>query len=445
MDEDAQILQNSPLLQPSIPVTVPPPLSFEPPPPNPTAPDLSALGLTTAAAASRSNSDASSEGVAAATAPPPSAMMAMQTVPCRTEDPIRLPSLLGTLTETAQAVLREHNRRASSSHHADDTHTATRVDSVQEGVEHITLDKNLKIRTQSISHADESHEGTLVQSPLSRHMIKREDSSSDRQLPMVSPSPASAVASPRSQQLPSIRHLTGQLTELAEAATQQDMRAAQGRNSPPDHYQHHHQQQQQPPQPHRQHSHSLSSATSQSPMPFFSSYATNSNGNHAHASSPGGHSYTYSRSPSTIVGDHIPPHQQPHHHQSHHQSQPPTFSHVNYNSAGTPTDRRASSATELSRNPWSAGPLRTLSSSGGDSGPPTVASTSTEGSHSTAHTTPSEHGVAGGNPMEHTGSSGGSSSHHASRQLPIVAGMPPTFQCDHEGCSASFQTQYLLR
>ncbi|KAF1827831.1 uncharacterized protein K489DRAFT_29270 [Dissoconium aciculare CBS 342.82] len=305
----------------------------------------------------------------------------------------RLPSIFDTFVErsairagleaTAAAVLQEANKQASPRY---EHHAIPRTDPGMLSSPYSRPSTGLKLRTRSTSLSEtgvHQHGTTLANSPsLYRHVIQRDEGMPDR-LPAVSPP---AVTSPQSQQLPSIRHL--QLSELAEVATQQDTRA--------------------PPQispTHRQHSHSLSSATSRSSSNPFFTFSNNNNDNNnnnninGHASS-----MPYPLRRTSSIGD---------------SSQP--FSTPNYN-----PDRRASAATGTdSHRNYSAGSHSFR-----------IGSLSEESAQHDSHM---DDYSASQTPVDGMMSN----MENSSRLLPPLPGMM-SYKCDHDGCSATFQTQYLL-
>lgn len=249
---------------------------------------------------------------------------------------------------------------------------------------------------------DEARRGastdSIADSPtLRKHAIPIEEGVNT--LPVVQPtSPnreaaAAPASSPTGQSLPSFRQLTGQLgqlTDLAEAATQQDARV--------------------PPTLHH-HSQSISSASHSPLMAFFPPYPNN-----AHTS-PTAYYQPDPRSPASATGE------------AHQYGSPKQYPVTAYY-----TDRRRSSAiaetTPIFPPPMPS--LPTHSSSGESHG---HASSSTDG-YSTTHTTP----IDGPIPPEGI----------RRPMLPPPPGMTVVplegFRCDYPGCTAPpFQTQYLLR
>lgn len=236
---------------------------------------------------------------------------------------------------------------------------------------------------------------SIANSPtLRKHAIPIEEGIANT-LPVVPASPKreATASSPTAQSLPSFRQLTGQLgqlTELADAATQQDSRM--------------------PPATHH-HSQSFSSTTSQSPLvPFFPPYLSGGQ------TSPTAYYPSGPRSPPSVMAE------------SNHYGSPKQFATTAYY-----TDRRRSSTiTETA--PPTIPSLPTNSSSGESHG---HTSSSTDG-YSTTHTTP----IDGSGPVPTEGI-----------QRPILPPPPGMtvvplggFKCDYPGCTAMpFQTQYLLR
>lgn len=312
--------------------------------------------------------------------------------------------LKATAAAAMEASLRASRPRHESKHLAE----RTRIDSAQNSsdsvpqlssetqFEHHETKAPLKVRTSP--SRDEAQrrasKDSIADSPtLRKHAIPIEEGTANTLPVPASPSRDAAASSPTGQSLPSFRQLTGQLgqlTELAEAATQQDARA--------------------PPAIHH-HSQSFSSA-SQSPMlPFFPSYSNSAQ------TSPTGYYHPDPRSPTGATSD------------GHQYGSPKQYPVTAYY-----TDRRRSSAmTETAPNfPPPMPSLPTNSSSGESHG---ATSSSTDG-YSTTHTTP----IDGPIPTEGI-------------QRPILPPPPGMtviplggFKCDYPGCTAvPFQTQYLLR
>ncbi|KAM3418371.1 hypothetical protein BST61_g4368 [Cercospora zeina] len=316
------------------------------------------------------------------------------------------------LKATAAAAMQESDRASRPPQETKSLVERTRIDSAQNSADTVpqlpsetSQDSDAvappELRT-SVSREQLSNRASrdsIANSPtLRKHAIPVEEGTANT-LPIVqptSPSRDATAASPTGQSLPSFRQLTGQLgqlTELAEAATQQDSRLAPAA--------HHHSQ-------------PFSSATSPSPMmPFFPPYA-----NSAHTS-PTAFYPPGPRSPTSGAGE------------SHPYGSPKQYAVSAYY-----TDRRRSSAaTETNPNfppPIPSLPTLPTNSSSGDSHGQT--NSSTDG-YSTAQTTPTEGPI----PTEGI-------------QRPILPPPPGMtivpiggFKCDYPGCTAMpFQTQYLL-
>lgn len=304
------------------------------------------------------------------------------------------------LKATAAAAMQESDRKARGALSNIATTERTRVDSAQnsaESVPQLPSEKRPEPNGPDLVGRDIAvgphastlpPEDTIANSPtLSKHTIKL-DGGAVNTLPAVQPtSPVTEEA----QSLPSFRQLTGQLaplTELAEAATQQDHRGLPKS---------------------RQHRQSHGSAASQSPimtfLPPFPSTAQSPPASHQ----PHGH-----RSPSGNVNDG----------QSHGSPRPMTTYY---------TSQRRTSGLDVPPVQLPAIPSLPSNSSSGESYG--HHSSGTEG-YSTTQTTPFE----GSMPPE-----------GANRPiLPPPPGLSVVpignFQCDYPGCNASpFQTQYLLR
>ena len=235
---------------------------------------------------------------------------------------------------------------------------------------------------------------TITASPtLSRHAIPVAHGTANI-LPVVHPaSPMydTECGSPQKDRLPSFRQLTGQLSELAEAAATHE----------PQLYSHHH-------------SHSFGSTTSQSPrLPYHTTTFSAST-----QTSPMTH-YAYALSPTSAISE--MPHQ--------------TYgSPQQYASAGAYfNDRRTSTAAESA-----ALFLPSLLPASVSAGESYGHNGSGAEGYSTSHTTPID--------RLHTGDG------TPRPVLPPPPGMPQNmvlltgFSCDQPGCTAApFQTQYLLR
>jgi hypothetical protein len=247
---------------------------------------------------------------------------------------------------------------------------------------------------------------TIASSPtLRRHAVQVPEGSANH-LPAVQapPTPDAGATSPKSERLPSIRHLTGQLPELAEAAATQEHRP----------YSHHHSQ-------------SFGSATSQSPMIPYHNFPPTAE------TSPSSQYPMSAQSPTSTVGDipRISAYGSP--------TQYPPAAYYPGRRPSAPAEAGPPLLTPLSGStptpsdgpphpPFPAS-LPSASSSGESQG---HTGSSTDG-YSTTHTTPIDSAVTDGN----------------SRALPMPAGMAPNhhgYTCDYPGCNAApFQTQYLLR
>ena len=301
-----------------------------------------------------------------------------------------------SLEAQAAAAVEAASRVEADSHR----HAVTkRVDSAHDEVQQLAPEKRpprsgrnspLKLQTdQFLARPDD----TIATSPTLRKYAIPVAEGTAGTLPALqptSPTKDGSTSSPRTERLPSFRQLTGQLPELAEAATQHDLRGQK--------FCHHHTQ-------------SFGSVTSQSPTLPYHPHPINVQ------TSPSSQ-YAYSaRSPTSTIGDH-------------HYGSP-----AQYPGPAYYTDRTPSAVTENTA-PLPAS-LPSASSSGDSHGP---ASSSTDG-YSTNHTTPIDGAIApDGTPRQIP-------------ILPPPAGMPHgalviagSFKCDWPGCfAAPFQTQYLLR
>ena len=295
------------------------------------------------------------------------------------------------LGEKAAAALSESALGSS----AEPREPAKRVDSAHDEVPQSTETKQSRsgratpLKLQTSSTVPPVQDDSIATSPtLAKYAIPVEEGNIGT-LPALQPtSPTShgIPTSPQSERLPSFR----QLTQLADAATQQENRAPQ--------YSHHHSQ-------------SFGSAAAQSPsLPYHIPSNTQMSPNSQ---------YTFSaaRSPTSTMGDHY--------------SSPTQM-------AGNPyyMERRASVFHE---HPIGMPPsLPSASSSGESHGP---GGSSTDG-YSTNHTTPIDSAVLPDGIQRNI------------PILPPPRGMPPHsaamllsgFKCDYPGCEAApFATQYLLR
>ncbi|KXT02824.1 hypothetical protein AC578_5390 [Pseudocercospora eumusae] len=323
-------------------------------------------------------------------------------------DPLPVATAKDALKATAAAAMQETDRASISLETTKDSPERARVDSAQqssESVPQLPPDQRsppsgqssppLRLKTASTQSDLRSppSEDTIANSPtLRKHAIPIEEGTANT-LPAVQPtSPTDHVAtSPNSQSLPSFRQLTGQLTELAEVATQQDPRV--------------------PPAPQHQHSQSFGSATAQSPMmPYYTPFT-----NSAQTSPTTYHGFG-PRSPTSTISE------------SHHYGSP-----QQYATAAYYPDRRRSSALTEPGPPLFPPPVPSLpSNSSGESHG--HAGSSTDG-YSTAQTTPIDPSI----PID-------------GMQRPILPPPPGMsvipaggFKCDYPGCNAvPFQTQYLL-
>jgi hypothetical protein len=263
-----------------------------------------------------------------------------------------------------------------------DNDTTPRNDSVTTNSSQSRPGTGLKLRTRSTSLSESNAYKHETTLANSPHLF-RHVIQRDEGMPDRLPAVSPpAATSPQSRQLPSIRHL--QLSELAEVATQQDKRGPQSMS---------------PTQ--RQHSHSMSSATSRSSsIPFFPFSHSNSNSNAIHAST-----LPYPLRRTASIGD-----------------SPQQFSTPNYN-----PDRRPSIVNGLDGHSKYSGGSHSLR----------IGSVSEESVQTDAHLEDYH--------ASHSAMDGMMSTmENSSRLLPPLPGMM-SYKCDHDGCSATFQTQYLLR
>lgn len=233
---------------------------------------------------------------------------------------------------------------------------------------------------------------TITTSPtLARHAIPVSEGNAGTlpALHSASPSANAAPTSPSSERLPSFRQLTGQLTELADAAGQHEPRVP--------HYGRHHSQ-------------SFGSATAPSPMlPYHIPPNTQMSPSSQYAFS--------ARSPTSAIGDHY--------------SSPTQIPGNAYY-----MERRTSNFPDHPIGLPAS--LPSASSSGESHGPP---SSSADG-YSTAHTTPVDSAVIP------DGMQRNMPILPPPRGMPPqnAAFLPGGFKCDYPGCEAApFATQYLLR
>lgn len=243
-----------------------------------------------------------------------------------------------------------------------------------------------KIPQQTTDPANDS----IAASPtLRKHVLPVSEGSAGTLPAFQQPSPAQdgSASSPKTERLPSFRQLTGQLDELAEAATAEHQR-----------YGHAHRP-------------SFSSTTGQSPIMSTNSYSV------SQQTSPVSH-YAYQMSPTSAISE-------PHIYGSPPTAYPPYNSHL--------ANRRPSLAT--SNVPLLPPSLPSASSSGESNG---QTSSSTEG-YSTTHTTPIDQTLTAENtPRPMLPPLPG---------MPPNQIIPPGgYRCEYPGCNAvPFQTQYLLK
>lgn len=312
------------------------------------------------------------------------------------------------LKATAAAAVQESDK----AHLAGDLNEPARVDSTQNSSDKVPTISKLSPESSTLDvkaspPIEESRiqpeEDSIANSPtLYKHTIRVEEGAANT-LPAVQPaSPTqertAPAISPSAQSLPSFRQLTGQLTELAEVATQQDPRM--------------------PPAKHH-HSHSIGSGTSPSPLlPYFPAYANSTQTSPATAYQP---SYG-PRSPTSIASE------------GNHYGSPQQHAATAYYTHRRRSSARAEAAPSL---PPSMPSLPSVPSLPSGSSAESYARnpSSTDGGYSTTHTTP----IDGPAPTEGI-------------QRPILPPPPGLsivpadgFKCDFPGCTAlPFQTQYLL-
>ncbi|KAK3629638.1 hypothetical protein LTR56_017943 [Elasticomyces elasticus] len=315
--------------------------------------------------------------------------------------------------DSANAILAAQALKASADAHTDAHREASslkqppaqvRVDSAQnigqspEPNEQDQLPSRLPLKLNtSTSYSEDS--GQLIDSPTLRKHVISVQQGNQNTLPVVQPTSPTherdAAGSPA--RLPSFRQFTGQLNELAEAASIIQEPRIEPRS--------------------RHHSQSFSSTTAQSPrLPYHPFPGP------THASPMNQYAYS-ARSPTSTISE---------------------MTHGGV--YGSPTqyaaqaayfaDRRRSSMATEHPGPYAMPPSLPSASSTESHGPPS----STMDGYSTANTTPIDQAILDGNtprPMP---------------MLPPPLGMPQSaimmggsFVCDWDGCNAQpFQTQYLL-
>ncbi|SMR51974.1 unnamed protein product [Zymoseptoria tritici ST99CH_3D1] len=312
-------------------------------------------------------------------------------------DQLKLDNIGPSLLEaTAAAAVQASDRDA---HLPSDPKEPERVDSAQDGQGDPSMPPSdpksraslhidpLPMREPSASAPRDS----MANSPtLSKHMQSTDQGTVDT-LPAVQVSPRREVPPmlPQAPSLPSIRHLT----DLAEAAMQQDPRAS------------------------HQHSHPINPAMTQQPGPQFLPPNFHAASSHT---TPSGYQSSYSRSPTSTIGGDMQQYPSPH---------------AQFSGSSYFQGRRRSTSINSKPPPFLTAmhSMPSVSSSGESHGHP-HSSTSTDG-YSTSHTTPIDHagpGEALPRPI-----------------LPPPHGMTMAtydmYRCDHPGCNAApFQTQYLL-